>query len=378
VAQQVGEKALDPARREVLNQTSKLAQEMAGAAPEIGQAVVDFTAEIVKATTEIRSFSDALKYAVNLSKKLSDKITGGDTRPPGPRLENMPPPASAAAPGGARPPAGPPAAAPPGGGGRLQNMPPPGNTRNLSGPATPPAGEVNAASELEGLNIKRGAFSESGAKLSAQVINAAKDVLKSFPNARITSLNDPIKGRSATSAHNQGRAMDIVVAPNEVEALTKYLQEIGAKKVLNETRAPANPAAAKSWAPHIHAEFAKGGIADGPMSGYFAKLHGAEAVIPLPDNKKIPVQIKMPQISMPQIGQDMFKQNNLMPEGFGLDQATKGMMNTVTTAANQATPAMQDKTADALNNMAGVLRQMLTVQNDQTLTMTKMLQLPRH
>jgi|LakMenEpi03Aug12_release.lakeMendotaPanAssembly.Ray.scaffolds.fasta_scaffold00284_67 hypothetical protein len=378
VAQQVGEKALDPARREVLNQTSKLAQEMAGAAPEIGQAVVDFTAEIVKATTEIRSFSDALKYAVNLSKKLSDKITGGDTRPPGPRLENMPPPASAAAPGGARPPAGPPAAAPPGGGGRLQNMPPPGNTRNLSGPATPPAGEVNAASELEGLNIKRGAFSESGAKLSAQVINAAKDVLKSFPNARITSLNDPIKGRSATSAHNQGRAMDIVVAPNEVEALTKYLQEIGAKKVLNETRAPANPAAAKSWAPHIHAEFAKGGIADGPMSGYFAKLHGAEAVIPLPDNKKIPVQIKMPQISMPQIGQDMFKQNNLMPEGFGLDQATKGMMNTVTTAANQATPAMQDKTADALNNMAGVLRQMLTVQNDQKLTMTKMLQLQRN
>jgi hypothetical protein len=39
---------------------------------------------------------------------------------------------------------------------------------------------------------------------------------------------------------------------------------------------------------------------------------------------------------------------------------------------------MQDKTADALNNMAGVLRQMLTVQNDQKLTMTKMLQLQRN
>ncbi len=39
-------------------------------------------------------------------------------------------------------------------------------------------------------------------------------------------------------------------------------------------------------------KFADGGIARGPTSGYPAVLHGAEAVIPLPDGKTIPVEIK--------------------------------------------------------------------------------------
>ena len=37
-------------------------------------------------------------------------------------------------------------------------------------------------------------------------------------------------------------------------------------------------------------EFANGGIASGPKSGYTAMLHGTEAVVPLPDGKNIPVQ----------------------------------------------------------------------------------------
>jgi hypothetical protein len=36
---------------------------------------------------------------------------------------------------------------------------------------------------------------------------------------------------------------------------------------------------------------ANGGIASGPESGYMEKLHGMEAVVPLPDNKTIPVNI---------------------------------------------------------------------------------------
>lgn len=39
-------------------------------------------------------------------------------------------------------------------------------------------------------------------------------------------------------------------------------------------------------------KFADGGIARGPNSGYPAVLHGAEAVVPLPDGKTIPVEIK--------------------------------------------------------------------------------------
>ena len=37
--------------------------------------------------------------------------------------------------------------------------------------------------------------------------------------------------------------------------------------------------------------FAKGGISVGPTSGYHELLHGTEAVVPLPDNKSIPVKL---------------------------------------------------------------------------------------
>ena len=45
--------------------------------------------------------------------------------------------------------------------------------------------------------------------------------------------------------------------------------------------------------------FDGGGIADGPKSGYPALLHGPEAVVPLPDGRKIPVSLdmKMPQMT---------------------------------------------------------------------------------
>lgn len=39
-------------------------------------------------------------------------------------------------------------------------------------------------------------------------------------------------------------------------------------------------------------EYSRGGIASGPVSGYQATLHGTEAVVPLPDNKSIPVKIQ--------------------------------------------------------------------------------------
>ena len=38
--------------------------------------------------------------------------------------------------------------------------------------------------------------------------------------------------------------------------------------------------------------FSDGGIASGPSSGYAATLHGTEAVVPLPNGRTIPVEIK--------------------------------------------------------------------------------------
>jgi hypothetical protein len=40
--------------------------------------------------------------------------------------------------------------------------------------------------------------------------------------------------------------------------------------------------------------FAVGGIASGPRSGYTALLHGTEAVVPLPNSREIPVELRMP------------------------------------------------------------------------------------
>ena len=37
--------------------------------------------------------------------------------------------------------------------------------------------------------------------------------------------------------------------------------------------------------------YARGGMARGPQSGYNAVLHGNEAVVPLPDNRHIPVEL---------------------------------------------------------------------------------------
>ena len=39
-------------------------------------------------------------------------------------------------------------------------------------------------------------------------------------------------------------------------------------------------------------QYSSGGIAKGPRAGYPAVLHGTEAVVPLPDNRSIPVDLK--------------------------------------------------------------------------------------
>lgn len=45
---------------------------------------------------------------------------------------------------------------------------------------------------------------------------------------------------------------------------------------------------------------ARGGIARGPATGFLEKLHGTEAVVPLPDGKTIPVQLETPTAPFPE------------------------------------------------------------------------------
>ena len=216
-----------------------------------------------------------------------------------------------------------------------------GSAAPVTGPAPALEGlTAQQRAQLEGLSIKKGALAD-GAPLSQKIIDAARSIQESFPGAKFTSFNDPVKGRSANSAHNTGNAVDIVVPAAQVESLKELLNSIGAKKVINEMRAPANKSAAGSWGPHIHAEFANGGIARGPRSGFPALLHGTEAVVPLPDGKTIPVR----------------------------NDGNTEMINAIKDLKNSMNPApnMSDQSAVA------VLQDILRVQRDQGDTLNKIL-----
>ena len=88
------------------------------------------------------------------------------------------------------------------------------------------------------------------------------------------TVADP-KGKP--SKHILGHAVDIqnYNDPAAVAAMNR--------QGLKQTVMPKDP---------VHFSFAKGGIASGPKSGYKAMLHGTEAVVPLPDGKKIPVNMQ--------------------------------------------------------------------------------------
>lgn len=87
------------------------------------------------------------------------------------------------------------------------------------------------------------------------------------------------KAAPGRSLHQQGRAIDIQ------SSQVRELQGMGllGKHGFKSGQAFGDP-------PHIYMD--KGGIAKGPESGYPATLHGTEAVIPLPDGKTVPVEIK--------------------------------------------------------------------------------------
>lgn len=61
--------------------------------------------------------------------------------------------------------------------------------------------------------------------------------------------------------------------------------------------------------------FRRGGIASGPESGYQALLHGMEAIVPLADNRSIPVSFrdaKAPDLGAAALGQELPKINEAM------------------------------------------------------------------
>lgn len=63
------------------------------------------------------------------------------------------------------------------------------------------------------------------------------------------------------------------------------------------TASNAEAAAASQADVGFNPAFADGGVSKGPVSGYSATLHGTEAVVPLPDNRSIPVSLDSSSIT---------------------------------------------------------------------------------
>jgi hypothetical protein len=140
-----------------------------------------------------------------------------------------------------------------------------------------------------GLNIKAGDVQAEGAGINSKLIDLAHAVQSSVPGFKyFSAFNDKFHQEKAPgSQHAKGRAFDFTVAGNpsieEGKGITDWLRQNGASLAIDEYNNPSS----KATAGHFHAaipEFETGGLAVGPDSGYSAKLHGTEAVIPMQNN----------------------------------------------------------------------------------------------
>lgn len=144
--------------------------------------------------------------------------------------------------------------------------------------------------EKMGLRIKQGDVQAGGATISPKLIDLATKIQSSLPDfAYFSGFNDKFhQEKSPSSKHTQGLAGDFVLSspPSKErgEEIMAMLKGLGASVVIDEYNNPSS----KATAGHIHfqvPEFELGGLAMGPNSGYMAKLHGTEAVIPLDNNQ---------------------------------------------------------------------------------------------
>lgn len=98
--------------------------------------------------------------------------------------------------------------------------------------------------------------------------------------AAVNSGTNP-RAAPGMSLHQQGRALDIQSEQVRELMSNNLLGKYGFKNLEGDP-------------PHIYMR--KGGIADGPDSGYPATLHGTEAVVPLPNGRSIPVELQLPDL----------------------------------------------------------------------------------
>ena len=168
-----------------------------------------------------------------------------------------------------------------------------GGGRGLIPPALSPAvgappGGVASARDLTGmgLKLKQGDVHAEGSAVSPKLLSMAQQIQSSLPDfAYFSGFNDKFhQEKSPSSQHTKGLAADFVLSqpptPERGQEIVSMLKGLGASTVIDEYNQPSS----KATAGHIHVqvpEFEYGGIAVGPDSGYPARLHGTEAILPM-------------------------------------------------------------------------------------------------
>lgn len=204
---------------------------------------------------------------------------------------------------------------------------PAGGTPSVVKKSAEPVKASNVTLEQMGLKIKKGDVQAEGAEVKGATLSLAKAVQEQITGFNYFSgFNDKYhQENSPSSTHTQGKAFDFALGtpptPDEGKALVSQLKQMGAVNAIDEYNSPSS----KSTAGHIHVQaMSKGGITDGIS---IAGEAGPEAVVPLPDGKKIPVEINAGNFAPPTreqlitaFGNDIKRLHNLIP-GLNTDQS---------------------------------------------------------
>ena len=171
-----------------------------------------------------------------------------------------------------------------------------------------------------------------GKKLS---VNSA---FRSEEEQAATNSGGRPKAAPGQSLHQRGLAVDINTAESQFLKQQGLLDKYG---FLNDIPGDA---------PHIYMKgpekkegFADGGISDGPTSGYMALLHGLEAIVPLANNRSIPVSFREPELKslspdisfgqdLPEINEAINRQSQVMEQQLQKSEAMLQALNQFATA----------------------------------------------